>query len=482
MFNLMTHQCEMLESMNNNDKGIIQCPTGGGKTFTFITDSRKYLKPGNVVLVVAPRILLLEQLFKEFDTHLKDIRYSHREISSKSRTLRRKGVRAPFPVDSATTFVDEIRVSYEKAQEAQVPLILFTTYDSLERVVQSGIPVEVTYYDEAHNSASSLDDSKIYQSVKSLSLNISKRNYFFTATPKDSADTNGNGCGMNNPLVFGNKIYTVKFDYLISQGIIVTPSIHVMDSNADVGNVAEWKTNMETIREIVDHYEDTESNWNCSGGFINESIPNNKILFCAQGSKSIKDLLDHGIVKWAKERGYHVFATTSAHGKIIDGVKVKERDFLDTLNEMGSDPDKKLLVFHYSQIAEGIDVRGLTGVVFLRRSANEIYTTQTIGRVIRSYHGKKWGYVIIPRHQDNGSEINAQVENLVNMLLTQGVPPEVFIGESMGSKEKDDENDELLIDFNPQNPVIDAVYNWKHRNALKELIDSMVGNDDSLSV
>ena len=37
------HQQDMLWSMDMNDKGIVHCPVGGGKTYTFITDSRKYL-------------------------------------------------------------------------------------------------------------------------------------------------------------------------------------------------------------------------------------------------------------------------------------------------------------------------------------------------------------------------------------------------------------------------------------------------------
>ena len=73
---LRPHQQDMLKAMDLNPKGILHCPVGGGKTLTFITHSRKYLESGSKVLVVvAPQLLLSNQLFNEFDKHLKDIPY-----------------------------------------------------------------------------------------------------------------------------------------------------------------------------------------------------------------------------------------------------------------------------------------------------------------------------------------------------------------------------------------------------------------------
>lgn len=469
-FPLRPHQQDMLNAMAANAKGIIQCPTGGGKTYTFITDARRHLHPGKVVVVVAPRILLIKQLFNEFDTHLSDTRYAYLEVSSEGRTLRRKPnlFRNPIQPVSATTFTDDISDFYRRAASQDVPLIVFTTYASLQRVTAANLPIEVVYYDEAHNAAASDSDANIYQAVKAL-VSQSQHNYFFTATPKTSRA--GDGCGMNNALVYGQNICTVPFDELVTTGVIVPPRLHIMDSNVDSNNQAEWRVNMATIKEVVNNYA-TEST--VTGFNRTDSIPNNKILFCAQGTKSISDLIKKGgLVEYAQSVGFHVLTTDSRNGKFIDGVKVKEQEFLQTLNEWGEQPDKKFMVFHFSQISEGIDIKAFTGVVFLRNTANDIYITQTIGRVLRASEGKRWGYVIIPKHNDVGEEINGTIQNVVTTLLESGVPPAVLVGESQGRGE-DEEIVEPLEDDSVDERVSTAVFNWEHSSALNKLIDKFV--------
>ena len=74
---LRPHQQKALDAMLAYDKGQIIIPTGGGKTMCMIYDileNQKYIDNGSTVVVVAPRILLAEQLCKEFlevidDTH-----------------------------------------------------------------------------------------------------------------------------------------------------------------------------------------------------------------------------------------------------------------------------------------------------------------------------------------------------------------------------------------------------------------------------
>ena len=180
--NLYPHQVEMLSALQQNNKGWISCPTGGGKTFTFITDSRRFLQPGNVVVVVAPQLLLSQQLFTEFDKHLQDVNFMYRQISSEGKTFQRDRSGLKFrvtPPKSPTTVVDEIRDTHRIAIKANKPLILFVTYASLDRIVSSLIPVSVVYYDEAHNSTSSDN----FNTVKFLSHHA-ENNYFFTATPR----------------------------------------------------------------------------------------------------------------------------------------------------------------------------------------------------------------------------------------------------------------------------------------------------------
>ena len=63
---LRPHQEQAIQSMLDNDKGQVIVPTGGGKTICMIMDAVKQLEDYGTVVVVAPRILLAEQLCSEF--------------------------------------------------------------------------------------------------------------------------------------------------------------------------------------------------------------------------------------------------------------------------------------------------------------------------------------------------------------------------------------------------------------------------------
>jgi superfamily II DNA or RNA helicase len=62
---LRPHQERAVNAMSAHDKGQVIIPTGGGKTICMITDiieNQKHIDNGSTTVVVAPRILLAEQL------------------------------------------------------------------------------------------------------------------------------------------------------------------------------------------------------------------------------------------------------------------------------------------------------------------------------------------------------------------------------------------------------------------------------------
>ena len=68
---LRPHQLRAYDNMRKHDCGQIIVPTGGGKTFIMIADCDRYLSKDDIsktIVVVAPRILLANQLSNEFET------------------------------------------------------------------------------------------------------------------------------------------------------------------------------------------------------------------------------------------------------------------------------------------------------------------------------------------------------------------------------------------------------------------------------
>ena len=456
MINLYPHQQQILEALTLYNRGIISCPTGGGKTLSMITDSRRFLTPGEVIVVVAPQLLLCQQLFSEFDKHLPDVNFMYRQISSEGKIFQRKREPLRFrmtPAKSPTTVVDEIRDTYRIAQKAQKPLLLFVTYDSLERIVSSMIPVSAVYYDEAHNATT----SDHFNAVKYLS-NHASNNYFFTATPRYTESGSADGAGMDNKNVYGEIIANIKFKTLVDSGVILNPFIHLLKSDADTDTMDEVSVNMKTIKEVVEHYEE------------NHSESNHKILFCAQGTKSINDLYKAGLQDWATSKGYKVLSIDSINQGYVNGTrKVNKSAFIQQLNELGANPDEKLIVLHYAMLGEGIDVKAFTGVVFLRNTLSAIFATQSIGRVIRTAPGKKYGIVTVVQHESNTAESMQLIEKICHQLYTQGVPvSDTFVEVSGRGKEEEIVEDLDTDELNRK--IADYAIKFEHNNILQELL------------
>ena len=69
MITLRPHQERIIDRLQNYNKGQVIVPTGGGKTLTMIMDAKESMDrvtSGVTTVVVAPRILLAEQLCSEF--------------------------------------------------------------------------------------------------------------------------------------------------------------------------------------------------------------------------------------------------------------------------------------------------------------------------------------------------------------------------------------------------------------------------------
>lgn len=134
-----------------------------------------------------------------------------------------------------------------------------------------------------------------------------------------------------------------------------------------------------------------------------------KVLVAVSGSKQLKSLIETGAVKNFQDKGINI-AWTMSHedvGTCINGKNYKSNDFLEKLYEICADDQADLIVLHYDQLTEGIDVPSMTGLLILR-DMNRVKKVQNIGRVLRvhpkdrekEFNEKAWlkpySYVIVP--------------------------------------------------------------------------------------
>ena len=386
---LRPHQRKALNAMLAYDKGQVIIPTGGGKTLCMIHDiieNQKYIDNGSTIVVVAPRILLAEQLCSEF---LEVIDTTHTHIMH---------VHSGETSHFSTTKAEKINLFVNTARTAGENVVIFTTYHSLHRLVEADIEVNTVYFDEAHNSV----QRNFFPATEHFSADAD-RCYFFTATPKHSLTIYKPG--MNDAEVYGNVICNVPAPLLVDEGYILPPKVVVkqLDMVQDKQMIAD--RDCENLIETIDE----------------NSL--DKILIAARSTKQIIKLLSQSDFRnELAKRGYSCLYITSKTGAVIDGQKVNRDVFFDTLNAWGKDSNKKFVVLHHSILSEGINVSGLEAVLFMR-NMDYIGISQSIGRVIRLGGTQKtFGLVCVPVYDKVGISTAKSVQAVVDTVFKQGQP------------------------------------------------------------
>jgi superfamily II DNA or RNA helicase len=369
--------------MWDNDKGQVIIPTGGGKTICMIQDTihQQAIPSGTTTVVVAPRILLAEQLCKEF-LELVDTTYTHVMHVHSGETHH-----------FSSTKPAQIHLFANTARTAGENVIIFTTYHSLHRIQEADIEVNTIYFDEAHNSV----QRNFFPATEFFSAD-SDRTYFFTATPKHSLTIFKPG--MNDPEVYGQVICSVPAPELVQQGYILPPKVVVQELPTGDQKQSDCKNLLDTI----------------------DANSLNKILVAARSTKQIVNLVSQSdFCAELYQRGYNWMFITAKTGAIINGKKVDRETFFKTLNQWGQD-DTRFVVMHHSILSEGINVKGLEAVLFMR-NMDYIGISQSIGRVIRlGGTEKSFGLVCVPVFDKVGISTARSVQAVVNTVFEEGKP------------------------------------------------------------
>jgi hypothetical protein len=207
-----------------------------------------------------------------------------------------------------------------------------------------------------------------------------------------------------------------------------------------------------------------------------------KILVACRGTKSIQ-AIRKSILKWANGKGYDVLTIDSVNGGYINQDQIcsgsDKGKFITKLDQLGSDLTQKMIVLHYDMLGEGIDVKAFTGTLFLRNMASKIKSVQAMGRVIRKSPGKKYGIVTIVQHADETNDAEKLIRDIIDELLTQGVPVFDILHETSGRGE-DEEIVEDLDRDNLRKLISDYNIQWQHNQILEELFNNTEYSEMSL--
>ena len=377
MFQLRNHQNTVIDILSKNRKGQVIVPTGGGKTMCMIEDAKKV---SGTIVVVAPRILLAEQLSSEFLEIIDNVSVMHVHSGETTHFSSTK---------ASDVYMWDLHTRGDK--------IIFTTYHSLHRIQESRIHVDTIYFDEAHNSI----QKNFIEAVEYFSI-YADRCYFFTATPKHS--NTPMKVGMNDWDIFGEVLINVPAPQLVDEGHILPPKVIIKD--IDVADDSRF-----SYEKDCDHILDTI-----------DDIDVDKVLICARSTKQIVNLISLSDFAYElTQREYNWLYITAKTGAVINGKKVDRETFFNTLNAWGKG-NERFVVLHHSILSEGINVSGLEAALFLR-SMDYVGISQTIGRVIRKGdESKTYGLVVVPCYDKVGITTSRKVNAVVDTVFKQGQP------------------------------------------------------------
>jgi superfamily II DNA or RNA helicase len=399
---LRPHQERAHSAMQHHSKGQVLMTTGGGKTPTMIFDAIREFSNSvpQTIVVVAPRIMLAEQLSAEFLEHITNASVMH--------------VHSGETHHYSTTNPNKI---FAWNYHIKGHKLIFTTYHSLIQIQHSGIDVHTIYFDEAHNSV----QRNFFEPTKYFS-NHSNRCYFFTATPKHSSVASKPG--MNDYHVYGPVICQISAPELVHAGFILPPQVQVHSINVHRDKEFAAERDCMTLLDTILNEDNMEK--------VLIAAPNTKVL--------MRMLAETEFMTEVQSHGYDVLWITAKYGAFINNRKVGREVFFDTLTRWGKDSEKKFILLHYSILSEGINCPGLTSCV-LMRNMDYIAMAQTIGRVIRlhtddarrlsegtlvpgqleNYH-KAYGFVHVPVYSNTGIATAKKMQEVVNTIFVQGEP------------------------------------------------------------
>ena len=411
---LRPHQRRAYDRMTTEKSGQIIIPTGGGKTFIMIADCKRLVtttpRSPQTIVIVAPRILLANQLSDEFESQIDNVKIAH--------------VHSGETHHFSTT--DSRFLTHWSCTNPQYDKLIFTTYHSLHRVLDSMVNINRIYFDEAHNGTG----KSFFRQIKRVADAQIER-FFFTATPRISRSKNSISAerGMDNAEIWGAKLEETSAKELIDSGTILYPKVIPFETDRERTKLNAHEVDCDNLKDIITSLTDK----------------NPKVLVSAPTTRILWNMLTHTDIRsWLYSQQYNIMHITSKHGAIINGKKVGREEFFKTLTLWGKDDTKKVVIFHYSILSEGINVPGLTHSVMLRNLPT-IEMAQTIGRVIRIhekdkvsmkegtipagqynlYH-KKFGQIVVPMTGKYGQRIAKRLQSVVSYIFIEGIPPRAY--------------------------------------------------------
>ncbi|WRB27935.1 DEAD/DEAH box helicase [Helicobacter pylori] len=448
------HQTEAIEETKKyfsdpkNARGKLIMACGTGKTYTSLK-IMEALDP-KITLFLAPSIALLSQTFREYAQEKSEPFYAS-IVCSDDKTGQSKNKDnddikfSELPI-KASTRLEDILSTYEKAQKENKRFIIFSTYQSALRIKEAqeaGLNgIDLIICDEAHRTVGAMYSSNERDDKNAFTLCHSDENIkatkrlYMTATPKVYSESSKAKAkesdniiySMDDADTFGEEIYTLNFSKAIALDLLtdykviilavrkenlsgVTNSVNkkISQLKAEGTKLDKKLINNEFVCKIVGTHkglakqdlialDDENKEDNDLKNKADTFVSQRAISFCKsiQTSKNIKDSFETIMECYDEELKKKSFKNLKISIDHVDGtMNCKERlDKLENLNQF--EPNTCKVLSNARCLSEGVDIPALDSVIFFDGKSAMVDIIQAVGRVMRKAKNKKRGYIILP--------------------------------------------------------------------------------------
>ena len=419
-----------LEYFKEHDRGQLIMAPGTGKTFTSLKVAEAMAKEAGkeqyVVLYLVPSIQLLTQTLRGWnnDTDMSmssmavtsDRNASRGSVKSDESNIQIKASDIGFP---ATTSAKKVVENYEElmGQPKKELLVVFGTYQSIDvlgKAQQNGFPdFDLIIADEAHRTTGAKalgeEDSSFTKVHSNLNVKGLKRLYQ-TATPKlygteakKKAESNSIVVSsMDDESLYGEVFYRLGFGDAISHDILTDYKLMVLAVDETVVQKDMQKSLSDSENGLdIDDVGRIIGVWNAmvkresfsdkiSGEPMKRAIAFSRTI---EDSKRISAQFENVVNDYLNsDEGYYV------NVRHVDGNMnaLEKNEALDWLASDEIPEDSARILSNVRFLTEGIDVPNLDAIIFLSPRKSQIDIVQAVGRIIRKFEGKDYGYIILP--------------------------------------------------------------------------------------
>lgn len=442
------HQIDALtkahEYFENHDRGKMIMACGTGKTYTSLKIVENETKGKGLVLYMVPSIALLSQ---GLESWAEDSQYKLKPVCICSDASASKYadddennlLDMTFP---ASTDVDTIVKRLKFYQDKGDFIVVFSTYQSIDVVSKAQAKLlhetdgkfgkfDYIVCDEAHRTTGAKSKNKSESHFTKIHDNDfihGAKRLYMTATPryyKDSVKKNAEEkdfilWSMDDESIYGKEFYRIGFGKAVSLGLLTDYKVLVLTVSEDelsdelkAGIKKDTELNADDYTKLVGCVNGLSKRIKGDNGATIQEDPSKMhraVVFCSsinRGKRSTGGICSTEFAeefpKIAKlykndvqeEEKQQVVDVEVQH---IDGtMNVQLRaDKLEWLKEETGDDNKCRILSNVRCLSEGVDVPALDAVIFASARDSQVDVVQSVGRVMRSFHGKKFGYIIVP--------------------------------------------------------------------------------------